>query len=117
MSRTAKTLMAAAIVLASSSWLEVAHSAAVSPDQTQSITVKFADLDLNQSEDAGVLYHRIERAAELACGDRERTGSLFASRGWQNCVKLAIEHAVAQLDRPALNAYHRQYAADSARKG
>jgi UrcA family protein len=117
MSRTARTLMAAAVVLVSTSWLGVAYSAPATADQTRSITVRFADLDLNRPADAGVLYHRIQQAAGVACGEKDLPGSLFVSPNWQNCVRLAVERAVAQLDRPALSAYHQQFVADSARKG
>jgi len=116
MSRITTTLMTAAVLLVSTSWHGVAFSATTA-EPTESITVRYADLDLNMAADAAVLYHRIHFAAERACGEKESPGSHFASPAWERCVTLAVEQAVAQVDRPALNAYHRQYSVELARKG
>jgi UrcA family protein len=116
MSRITTTLMTAAVLLVSTAWQGVALSATTAAP-AESITVRFADLDLNKTADAAILYHRIYSAAERVCGERELPGSYFQSPAWERCVTLAVNQAVAQVDRPALNAYHRQYSADLARKG
>jgi UrcA family protein len=85
--------------------------------ETQSITVRFADLDLNQPQDIRVLYRRINLAAGIACGESKQTGSNLPLPSWQHCVAGAVDAAVLQLDRPALTAYHRAHTSDTAWKG
>jgi UrcA family protein len=114
-----KIWLGAVAVLVSTLWLAavVLVPAAAAAGELHSITVKFADLDLNRAADVKVLYRRINLAAEDACGEKELTGSHVVLPSWRRCVELAIDQAVVQLDRPALNAYHQQLTADSARKG
>ncbi|MGA8705493.1 MAG: UrcA family protein [Steroidobacteraceae bacterium] len=88
------------------------------PDvQTMSVSVRYADLDLSRPADVKVLYQRIGRAANAVCGERELTGSHLPLPSWRRCVADAVDHAVVQLDRPALSAYHREHTTDVARKG
>jgi UrcA family protein len=73
-----------------------------------SVTVHYADLNLNQPADAAKLYHRIAVAAGSTCGQRELVGTHFVSPAYERCVTDAIAQAVARVDRPALSAYHQQ---------
>jgi len=86
-------------------------------DKTQQITVRYADLDLNQPQDVKVLYQRIKVAATLSCGERELVGSHLPLPSWQHCVTGAVDSAVARLDRPALSAYHRAHTVEAAGRG
>jgi UrcA family protein len=74
----------------------------------QSITVRFADLNLDQPADAGKLYHRIRIAAESICSQRELDGTHRVSPAWERCVNDAVALAVARVDRPTLSAYHQR---------
>jgi len=87
------------------------------PGQPVSVSVKYADLDLSRPADVKVLYHRIHRAADAACGERELMGSHLPLPSWSQCVAQAVDAAVAQVDRPALTAYHHEHTTEVARKG
>ena len=119
MSYITRIWLGAVAVLVTTLWLTavVLVPVAAAADELHSITVKFADLDLNRAGDVKVLYRRIHLAAEDACGEKELTGSHVILVSWRRCVELAVNQAVVQLDRPALSAYHQQLTADSARKG
>jgi UrcA family protein len=110
-----KNALAAAAAVTLTAW----HGAALggSQDETKAVVVRFADLDLNQSRDIQVLYHRINLAAGVACGQRELTGSRLPLPSWQRCVASAVDSAVSRVDRPALNAYHRAHTTDTVRRG
>ena len=77
MSSVTKYVLAAAAAATLSAWhgAALADSLSGSQDETRSVVVRFADLDLNQSKDVQILYHRINLAAGFACGQRELTGS------------------------------------------
>lgn len=81
------------------------------------VRVSYADLDLSRSADVAVLYRRIQRAAELACGERTFTGSHLELPSWKLCVSSAINVAVGQVEVPALDAYHRDHAGEPDRRG
>ena len=74
----------------------------------QSVSVRYADLNLDRPADVAKLYHRIADAAARACGPRELTGSHLVLPSYQRCLTDAVAQAVARVDRPALSAYHQQ---------
>jgi UrcA family protein len=119
MSPISKYALATAAAVSLSAWQGVAlgDSLSDSRDGTQSVVVRFADLDLNQSKDIQILYRRINLAAGVACGTRELTGSRLPLPSWQRCVTGAVDSAVLRLDRPALSAYHRTHTSDTVWKG
>jgi UrcA family protein len=78
-------------------------------------TVHFADLNIDQTAGAAVLYGRIRFAAERVCGEPTLPGSRIPSPYWRRCVAQAVDRAVVGLDRPALTAYHRAHTAPSDR--
>jgi UrcA family protein len=71
--------------------------------------VRFGDLDLGSSRGVKALYVRIRGAARTVCGENERPDSLLSSAPFDNCVRAAIESAVAQIKLPALTAYYEQH--------
>jgi len=74
------------------------------PSGTSSIVVTFRDLDLNSQSGAATLYHRIKAAAQRVCGYEATL--VYSYRIWQNCVRPAVDAAVAKVDNPRLTAYH-----------
>jgi UrcA family protein len=74
----------------------------------QSVTVHYADLNLDRSADVTKLYHRIAFAADSVCGPRALPGTHLVSSSYQRCYTDAVAQAVARVDRPALSAYHQQ---------
>jgi UrcA family protein len=68
--------------------------------------VRFADLDINQDADAAILFRRIQRAAGRVCDSLGST-TLFMRRAYIDCRQLAIDDAVAQVNRPTFSAYAR----------
>ena len=75
--------------------------------EVPSITVRYADLNLDQAVGVQRLHKRLRAAAEQVCGIQVNPGSRFVSDAWKQCVDRAVGEAVAKVDRPALSAYHR----------
>lgn len=75
-------------------------------EETRSVKVSFADLDLNKPADAATLYKRIQRAAQVVCGPRVSGSELWRMYDARRCVQRAIGDAVAQVNRPTLSAVH-----------
>jgi UrcA family protein len=93
------SLIAAAGFALSLSTLAQADSAVFG----RSETIRFADLDVNK--DPAALYLRIKHAAGNVCSPLDSTRSVGTKRVYAYCMQLAIDDAVAQIDRPAFTAY------------
>jgi UrcA family protein len=121
MSAFTKYTLAAVVAVVMTVWqaaaLAASLSGAAAAPATQSVVVRYADLDLNRPQDVKVLYGRIQGAAGHACGEEYLTGSILPLPSWQQCVVRAVDEAVARLDRPTLSAYHREHTTDASRKG
>jgi UrcA family protein len=76
------------------------------PGIGRSEKVSFADLDVNQQTDAAILYRRIQQAAAHVCADFDFPRH-FMQRTYADCRQLAIEDAVARVNRPILSALAR----------
>lgn len=102
-----RTLMVAACVMAGS-WMLVPPARAGSADAPPRVLVRYADLNLTQPRDVGVLYGRIRSAAREVCAPYENSASLLPSTAWRRCFAQAVETAMRRVDRPLLTAYHRR---------
>lgn len=97
-----KTFLAfASITLATLSSLNIAQAG---DDTGRSLTVQFADLDLDKPQGAASLYARIRMAARSVCEDLRSAGAKQAAQ-YKACVEFAISNAVARVDRPVLTDY------------
>jgi UrcA family protein len=87
--------------------LAFAGSAAVASPQTESrtVTVNYADLDLESAAGIESLYARIRSAAKKVCGSAERH-DFAAQADLRSCREAALEQAVAKIDNAALAARH-----------
>jgi UrcA family protein len=90
-----------------------ADAATLWNSESTTLTVHFADLNLDRPAGAAMLYARISVAAERVCGEPQLTGSRFIEPSWRRCVAQAIEQAVVTLDRPALTSYYRAHSPPS----
>jgi UrcA family protein len=79
---------------------------AASPDETSSITVSYAELDLSQAAGAQILYNRIQQAAFEVCSGFTGPFSVIRTKA-SPCYKNAVSNAVAQINSPRLSALHR----------
>ncbi|HKZ73327.1 MAG TPA: UrcA family protein [Steroidobacteraceae bacterium] len=80
--------------------------------EPRSVTVGFADLNLNSPEGAQALYRRISSAARTVCG--LNSNPLPAVRiAARQCYQEAIAGAVAKVDSQTLTALHRAKWKDS----
>ncbi len=68
--------------------------------------VRFADLDITRSAGAATLYARITVAARAVCEPSLSIRELGFSSQTQECQEQAIEHAVTDVNTPALTSYH-----------
>jgi len=82
----------------------LAASNAFAVDQIRSETVKYADLKVDTPAGAQALYSRIHSAARRVCG-YEAT-SIQGPSVWQNCVRPAVDAAVAKVNNSQLTALH-----------
>jgi UrcA family protein len=77
----------------------------VAATDTGSVLVRFADLDLEKSSGATVLYGRLQHAAKHVCRGYP---SLDLERPvvWSACYKNAVARAVQTVNHPSLTAVH-----------
>jgi UrcA family protein len=86
---------------------EVPITASVPGDEVRSVIVHYNDLNLRSEAGAERLYHRIQIAAGRACGSERLTGQFTVSPDWTSCVEIAINRAVADVDRPTVTEFAR----------
>jgi UrcA family protein len=68
--------------------------------------VKFGDLDVTRSAGAATLYSRIQRAAREVCEPAFASGVREVVLLTHRCMEQSIARAVADVNAPALTAYH-----------
>lgn len=68
--------------------------------------VHYADLDLSRNPGAVTLYARIRSAARDVCEPIVESTSFESVTRTRQCMTQAIEHAVADVNAPALTSYH-----------
>ena len=77
--------------------------------RTVNVKVKFADLDLAKSEDARILYLRLQSAAKRACGlvnssfDRGAVTYTGPRHNYKTCVATSLADVVARLNDPLVS--------------
>jgi UrcA family protein len=77
-------------------------------DQPQTTVVNYADLDVNQTQGAAILYGRIVSAAHRVCSPFEPSDRAFQFRMkalYDSCVTKALTDAVTKVNQPALTEY------------
>ena len=77
---------------------------ATAPVDVPSLTVQFADLDLDHKAGIVMLFQRIKGAAQRVCVDKAGA-TLVAKKTYAGCVELAVATTVALIDRPLLTDY------------
>jgi UrcA family protein len=71
----------------------------------RSVTVRFADLNLNKVDGAATLYNRLQRAARRVCSPLRGTVALRDRRRYAECVDAALSNAIAMVDHPVVTEY------------
>jgi UrcA family protein len=97
-SNTSKCLLRGALAAAA---VTAALTGAVRADEVPQVHVKYADLNINSSAGAAVLYQRIRRAAEQVCAVSGARDLTTWSRG-KDCASKAIARAVSAVGNPTL---------------
>jgi UrcA family protein len=87
---------------------QAAEQSAVVP----SITVRYADLNLNTAEGVEALYARLRAAAQKVCG-HEPERALVERIDWKTCYTQALEAAVSNVKSDHLSVLHRESARDT----
>jgi UrcA family protein len=112
----ASAVMAMAMCLAATAGSEAGVISQGGPPKNQFLSdaplttvVHFSDLDGSSVEGAKRLYARLRRAASEVCESLESASAEGASEH-RACVTEAIDHAVADINRPLLSEYHRSHA-------
>jgi len=68
------------------------------------VTVSYADLDLDTASGVATLYGRLQRAARAVCSRYD--GDPLLLHAFRLCTRNALGDAVQKVGRPALTAYH-----------
>jgi UrcA family protein len=79
---------------------------------THSMTVHYADLDLDSADDLNTLYSRIERAARQVCGRADGRNLAMVAQ-WRTCRGEALDTAVSRIGNAQLSELHRKRDASS----
>lgn len=106
MSRLIRTLslsLAASALAASGGF---ARAAEVGSDTSRA--VHYAPAALAEPAGVAAVYRRLQAAARVVCGDFDAKG-LARMRVFEQCVQRSLAHAVADIDAPALTAYHERH--------
>ena len=107
MKKTKITSIAALVVFALSA---SASAIAATPSQFEdgSISVSFADLNIQNSAGAKVLYSRLQRASKSVCNleSFRELGSLSRVAEAEACYAETLDEAVAKIDSDELQAIH-----------
>jgi UrcA family protein len=77
-----------------------------------SVTVRYADLNLNTAEGVEALYARLRAAARKACGPQP-SRALVERIDWRTCYTEALEIAVRNVQSEQLSVLHRESARDT----
>lgn len=77
---------------------------AATPAEVESVTVQFADLNLDREAGLDTLYKRIRIAAKRVCSAHQ-SQMLVSKQAYASCINLAVTTAVAQINRPAVSEY------------
>ena len=85
--------------------LAVSGVAAAAPRGTDSVVVRFGDLDLNTQAGVVRLHERIRNAAESVCNTLD-TRILGLRDAYDECVKEAVSNGVAAVANPNLSNFH-----------
>jgi UrcA family protein len=87
-----------------------ASAIAASPTQldVSEVHVSFADLDINNSSGAKVLYGRLQQASESVCevGTFRELGSLSRVAEAEQCYVETLDEAIAKIDSAELKKIH-----------
>jgi UrcA family protein len=102
-----RTVVACSLLATSLSSLAAVSASTATEDDHPSRVVKFADLDLSHNQGAAVLYARIRSAAREVCLP-EYNWVMEMRAISDQCRKQAIASAVADVNAPALTAYHQE---------
>ena len=88
-----------------------ASAVAASPSQFDdgAISVSFADLNIQNSAGARVLYSRLQRATKSVCNleSYRELGSLLRVSQAEQCYTETLDNAVAKIDSAALREIHK----------
>ena len=83
----------------------VAARMSESSNDSVSVTVRYADLNLNTEAGAKVMLRRIRSSAEDICGPAPSMIEKWSlGRAYSDCVTPIVDHAVAQIDSPLVTA-------------
>ena len=83
-------------------------TAALAAEQMEppSLSVKYVQADLQDSNSARALYNRIQRAARIVC-QQPTAREVDRYRLYESCYDRAVDNAVANVGATALTAVHR----------
>ena len=107
MSKSLKSLVVSTIVFALGA-PAIASADSLSDLQGTSVKVSYADLDLQKTAGAQVLYRRLQNAARQACGapSLRIQGTLREFSETKNCYRKSLDAAVAKVDNANVNSIH-----------
>lgn len=81
-----------------------AQAQPASSQESVSVRISYADLNLSSSEGAREMMGRIESAARIICGESSTNNDLSERAREHSCVDATMSEAVRSLDAPSVSA-------------
>ena len=107
-------LLGSTFSLAAHAGSVIVEADAIADDDTPSMSVSYAGLDLNDPAGMHTLYGRLKVAARLVCGGDisgvREVQRIFAHKA---CVDDALDSAIDSIDNAALTTLHKESAAEA----
>jgi len=104
MSKTFSVLMTATLI--ASSGVARAQPGSSGGEPVPSVTVRYADLDIDRAAGAEILLRRISLAATRVCGGEPDARAWGPTVAFTACRDATVARAVARVGAPALLARH-----------
>lgn len=105
--RSARHLLQCCLAVAMSCAASVGAFAADAQSRSESVVVRYDDLNLANPAGIDKLYQRIQAAARVVCGDAG-TRSLREKMTATRCTEQAVSDAVKSVDNRVLTAMHKE---------
>jgi UrcA family protein len=86
--------------------IQQAAHAGIPPDEAPTVTVRFADLDLDHTPGAATMYRRLRHAVEQVCSPLQGR-DLGKKERFDRCTAESMGASIAKVNRVALTEYYR----------
>jgi UrcA family protein len=86
--------------------IQLTAHAGIPPDEAPTVTVRFADLDLDHTPGAATMYRRLQHAVKQVCSPLQGR-DLGKKERFDRCTVESMEASIAKVNRAVLTEYYR----------